>query len=211
MNKELIILGAGGHAKVLLSLINELKLKILGVCAPELSQQGMMVWRGIPVLNISDDQLISFKPEQVALVNAIGNQKIRHSLFQSFKTQGYEFPTLIHPSAYLDKTACIEEGSQIMAGVMIQADVYIGKNVIINTRASIDHDCIIEDDVHIAPGAILCGSVRVKKGAFIACGAAIADGMTIGEGAIVGTGVSIVRDVLPQERVIPASVRKKML
>lgn len=203
----LIILGAGGHARVLLSLIQAAGLNVLGVCAPELVEQGIDSWRGVPVLNLTDDNLAAFPPEDVALVNGVGNQAGRQALFEKFKAQGYYFPVLTHPHTCIDPTVKLGEGTQVMAGAVIQVDTCIGNNVIINTQASVDHDCIIEDHVHIAPGAVLCGHVHVKKGAFIASGASVVIGIQIGAYAIAGAGVSIVRDVEAGCIMLPASVR----
>lgn len=203
---KLIILGAGGHAKVLLSLIQAAGLEVLGVSAPELLEQGIEHWRGIPVLNFAAHDLIAFPPEQVALVNGVGNQLVRQKLFEKFKAQGYSFPVLIHPNAWVDASAKLSEGVQVMAGAVIQADACIGNNVIINTQASIDHDCVIEDHVHIAPGAILCGHVQVKQNAFIASGVTVITGICVGERAVAGAGASIVRDISPGHVILPAPV-----
>ena len=205
----LILLGAGGHAKVLLSLIKALHLPVLGVSAPELENTGVDFWRGIKVL--SNNEVKEKNPTTVALVNAVGRRvgdsNPRQKIFETFKLLGHSFPVLIHPQAYVDPTAIVNEGVQIMAGSMIQADACIGQNVIINTRAVVEHDCIIEEHVHIAPGAVLCGKVHVAKGAFVACGANLSQGIHIGEGAVIGAGVSIVRNVAREQLVLPASLR----
>lgn len=205
----IILLGAGGHAKVLLSLIKALELPLLGVSAPELDSSGVDFWRGVKVLSKND--LNDMSPNTVALVNAIGRRvgdsNHRQKIFEKFKTQGYYFPALVHPWAYVDPTAILKEGAQIMAGSMIQADVCIGQNVIINTHALVDHDSVIEDHVHIAPGAVLCGNVHIAKGAFVACGASLSQGIHIGEDTVIGAGVSIVRDVASGQLVLPASLR----
>lgn len=204
--RPLVILGAGGHAKVLLSLIQAAGLEVLGVSAPELVEQGLENWRGVPVLTLFDDNLNAFPPENIALVNGVGNQTVRHGLFEKFKAQGYFFPVLIHPQAWVDASVVLDEGAQVMAGAVIQADACIGKNVIINTRASVDHDCAIGDHVHIAPGAILCGHVQVKQNAFIASGATVITGICVGENAVAGAGASIVRDIAPGHVILPAPV-----
>ncbi|CEG56247.1 acetyltransferase [Legionella fallonii] len=207
--KPLILLGAGGHAKVLFSLIRSLKLPVLGICAPELVKNDIKSWRGLDVLGNGDD-LKEYSPEEVDLVNCVG-QRVdndnRRLVFERFVAQNYYFPVLIHPNAWVDSFAVLEEGVQVMAGVVIQPDARIGKNAIINSQSSIDHDCIIGEHVHIAPGAVLCGTVTVAKGSFIATGARIAPGIKIGESAIIGAGVSVVRDVKPKSLVLPAAVR----
>ncbi|HHF7346232.1 TPA: acetyltransferase [Legionella feeleii] len=209
--RPLILLGAGGHAKVLLSLVRALDLPVLGVCAPELVNQGANFWRDIRVLGTGDD-LTEFNPDEVALVNAVGRRvgdtNSRQRIFETLKAKGYYFPALVHPAACVDPDAHLQEGTQIMAGAVVQADARIGNNVIINTRASVDHDCVIEDHVHIAPGAVLCGNVYVGKRAFVASGATLIPGTKVGNDAVVGAGASIVRDVAPGQLVLPALIRR---
>ena len=209
--RPIILLGAGGHAKVLLSLIRVMNLPIQGVCAPELEKQGMSSWRGVDVLN-EDIILNEFNMDVVTLVNGVGHlpgEKNRQRLFDKFKNKEYFFQKLIHPQAYVDQTASLDEGAQVMAGAVIQADTCVGKNVMIDTHASIDHDCIIDEHVHIAPGAVLCGNVRVGKRAFIGSGAVLTQGITVGEAACIGAGASIVRDVSSRQLVLPAAVRRQ--
>lgn len=208
MHPPLILLGAGGHAKVLLSLMQAAGLRVLGVSAPELVESGALLWRGIPVLHAADD-LAEYRPVEVGLVNGVGAQQARRRLFDRFKARGYVFPVLVHPTAWVDPSAVLGEGVQVMAGSVIQADASLGQNVIVNTQASVDHDCVIEDHVHIAPGASVCGHVHVKTGAFIASGATVIIGIQVGEDAIAGAGASIVRDIEPGAVVLPASVRKQ--
>lgn len=206
--KPLILLGAGGHAKVLLSLINALNLPVAGVFAPEL--QGQPLWRGVPVLGNGED-LSRFNPQQYQLVNGIGKKvgdTNRQRIFKHYHQQGYLFATLIHPQAWVDESAYLDEGVQVMAGAIIQADARIGCNVIINTHASVDHDCVVEDHVHIAPGAVLCGNVHIGHDAFIASGAHIIPGVRIAAESIIGAGASVVRSVETKSRILPARVRQ---
>lgn len=205
----LILLGAGGHAKVLLSLIRALNLPLLGVVAPEFEGTELNEWRGVKVL--SKNYLDDINPTDVSLVNAVGRRvgdnNSRERIFENFKAKGYYFPVLIHPHSYVDSSAHLKEGVQIMAGAIVQSDASIGQNVIINTRAVIEHDCTIEDHVHIAPGAVLCGNVYISKRAFVACGANLIQGIKVGEEAVIGAGASIVRDVASGQLALPAPMR----
>lgn len=209
--KPLVMLGAGGHAKVLLSLAQAVGLELLGVCDPVLSRQGVSQWRGITVLG-GDEVLDALEPEAVGLINGIGQlvgDMGRRKIFASLKAKGFQFPVLVHPTAWVDNTAILYEGVQVMAGVVIQADVVIGLNSIINTRAGIDHDCCLGADVHVAPGATLCGGVQVLDRAFIASGATVTQGLTIGEGAVVGAGAVLVRDLAARQILLGPAARKK--
>ncbi len=203
----LIVLGAGGHAKVLLSLANELEREVLGVCAPEFDELSERAWRGIATFG-NDAALDTFDASEVELVNGLGQlvgNNRRQQLHSAMKSKGYRFASLVHPSAWVDPSTKIGEGVQIMAGAVIQADCVIGDNVIVNTCTSIDHDCRIDSHVHVAPGVTVCGSVSISTNSFIGSGAIITPGVNVGAGAIVGAGAVVLRDVGSGERYIGRS------
>lgn len=205
----LILLGAGGHAKVLLALAQEAGLVVEGVCDPALAEAGTRAWRGIPVLG-GDEALAGIDPREVGLIHGIGQlvgQDTRHRLFERLRGMGFAFPTLIHPTAWVAPTTHLEQGVQIMAGAIVQPDCWIGENTIINTRASIDHDCRIGKAVHIAPGATLCGGVQVGDHTFVGSGATLIQEIQVGPSAVVGAGVTLVRDLAAQARTLGAPVR----
>ena len=116
--RSFILLGAGGHAKVLLSLLQARGFQVIGVIAPELTASGAHAWRGIPVLPVGDD-ITAYHPADVGLVNGVGEQHARRRLFERFKAKGYFFPVLIHPHACVDPSARLDEGVQVMAGAVI--------------------------------------------------------------------------------------------
>ncbi|MGY2398102.1 acetyltransferase [Pseudomonas sp. SDO5271_S396] len=209
--RSAVIIGAGGHAKVLLSLLRALKMPVRGVCDPALSAMTGEMWRGVPILG-GDEALQGIRPVDVLLVNGVGQLAggtRRQALYESLVAQGYVFPSLVHPAAWVDESATLGDGVQVMAGAIVQADVRVGSNSIINTGAAIDHDCIIGRHTHVAPSAVLCGSVVTGDASFIAAGATVIQGITIGESAIVGAGVTVVRDVPAGQIVLGAAVRIK--
>ena len=200
--RPLILLGAGGHAKVALSLARAAGWAMLGVCDPELAQQDLREWRGLRVLG-GDEALADVDPTQVGLLNGVG-QAVgggpRQRLFDELAQRRFRFPALVHPAATVDPSAALDDGVQIMAGAIVQADSRIGRNTIVNTRASVDHDCVLGPHVHIAPGATLCGSVRVDDGAFVGAGATVVQGLRIGSRAFVEAGAVLVRDLGERQR-----------
>ncbi|MHC8396062.1 acetyltransferase [Pseudomonas sp. LB3P93] len=209
--KPLVILGAGGHAKVLLSLVQSAGFDVLGVCDPVLADQAGGQWRGISILG-GDSALDALDPGSIELVNGLG-QLVggtgRKKVFQRLSARGFRFPVLVHPLAWVDATARLAEGVQVMAGAIIQADVVIGANSIINTRAGIDHDCRLGEDVHVAPGATLCGSVQVENGAFIGSGATVIQGLTVATAAVVGAGATLTRNLEARQVLFGPAGRKK--
>jgi sugar O-acyltransferase (sialic acid O-acetyltransferase NeuD family) len=194
---SLILLGAGGHAKVLLALAADAGLQISGVCDPELARIGTTQWRGIAVLG-GDEVLADADLGKIGLVNGIGQVvggSVRARVYESLRARGFRFPPLVHRSAWVAPGTVLEDGAQVMAGAVVQPDCRIGANTIVNTRAGIDHDCDLGAHVHIAPGATLCGGVRVGAGAFVAAGATVIQGLNIGEQAVLGAGAVLVRDL----------------
>lgn len=193
---DVILLGAGGHAKVLLDALLSADLKIKGVVDPVLSGKETH-WRGISVLG-NDEDVLRLDPGQITLVNGTGSlplSTLRQRLFCRFTEAGFQFLSVIHPSALVGTGVELGEGVQIMAGAVIQADTAIGSNSIINTGVLVDHDCVIDQGVHLAPGVVVSGGVTIGEGAHIGTGASIIQGVSIGAGAIVGAGTVVVKNV----------------
>lgn len=198
----LILLGAGGHAKVVTSLARVVGRRIAGVCDPALAVACVTEWRGVPVLG-DDSALTQYAPSSYELTMGIGivhRSQRRTERYLALRALGYQFPPLIHPAAVVDESVVMADGVQIMAGVVIQADARIGCNTIVNTGVTIDHDSDIGNHVHIAPGAVLCGGVRVGDGTFIGASATLLPLVSIGRHCLVAAGSTLARD-LPDGRV----------
>ena len=182
MNLPVIILGAGGHAKVVIDTLLLTSVKIEGIVDPDRKKHGTNIL-GIPVIG-SDDVVLQRGPNAVTLVNGVGSIKqpiLRKQLFDTYTAKGFTFAAVKHPSAVIARDVLLAEGVQVMAGAVIQPGSVIGKNVIINTRASVDHDCTIADHVHLAPGVVLSGGVVVEESVHIGTGATVLQGLRIGQ------------------------------
>ena len=196
MEKPIIILGAGGHSSVLIDVLQTLSVDIIGITDPDFSQysDGIM---GIPLLG-NDDLITEYPCEQIRLVNGLGKvdrSAKRQQVYELFRQRGYQFASVIHPSAIISAHAHLEEGVQIMAGAVIQASSSIGGNSIINTRACIDHDCLIARHVHIASGVTISGGVTIGEGTLVGAGATIIQGIKVGTNSIVAAGSVVINDV----------------
>ncbi|ANH68936.1 acetyltransferase [Mitsuaria sp. 7] len=191
----LVLIGAGGHAKVVLSLARALGRDVIGVCDPALARDGATAWRGVPVLG-DDEALSALDIDRVGLLNGIGqvsHNKVRRTLHERWTSKGFRFVALAHPGAVIDPTATLGDGAQVMAGAIVQADATIGASTIVNTGVRVDHDCRIGDHVHLAPGAVLCGGVEVGAGSFLGAACVVLQQVAIGEGAIVSAGAVLAR------------------
>ena len=211
LEKPLVLIGAGGHAKVVLALAVARGRKIIGVCDPVLVRDGVSVWNGIPVLG-DDNALSQLDCSTFELINGIGQlvgSPLRRRIFERFSGAGHHFAILIHPAAWVAPGVKLAEGVQIMAGAIIQPGVLIGENTVINTKASIDHDCIVGAHVHVAPGATLCGNVELEQDVFVGAGAVLIQGLCVGHDAIVGAGVTLTRNLECKQVLIGAPSRLK--
>ncbi|MFC1671528.1 acetyltransferase [Planctomycetota bacterium] len=196
MSTPVIVLGGGGHAKVLVEALVAQGTEILGVVdpCPELANAVIL---GVRVIG-DDGKVLEHSPEEISLVNGVGTTCVtgkRRELFEHFKSTGYRFATVRHPSSVVASDVNVAEGAQIMAGVVIQPGCEIGENSIVNTRVSVDHDCRIGAHVHLAPGVTLSGVVVVGDGSHVGTAAAVIQGIRIGRNCLVAAGAVVVGDV----------------
>jgi UDP-perosamine 4-acetyltransferase len=196
MNQPVILIGGGGHAKVLIEALRKQNFQILGFVDPAFSKN--QAFSGVFCIG-NDEDIKSHAPETVLLVNAVGSVNVtdvRRRIFEKFKAQGYTFANVIHPSAVIAADVHIGEGVQVMAGTVLQPGTVIGNNTILNTRSSIDHDCKIGNHVHVAPGVTLSGNVVIGDGCHIGTGASVIQGITIEENCLVAAGTAIYKNIL---------------
>lgn len=192
-----VLLGAGGHARVLAEALRLSGETLDGYLAPEAAEVPFA-----PVLAHlgGDDALCGLDPAQVRLVCAIGSvgdAERRIAAWDRGREGGFDFADACHPSAILSDGAETGAGLQLLAGAVVQTGARLGMNVIVNTRAIVEHDAVVDDHAHIAPGACLSGGVRVGAGAHVGAGAVVLQGRRIGAGAIVGAGAVVTHDVPP--------------
>lgn len=194
---SVVLLGAGGHGRSLLGAVQDLAWPLQGCIAterpaPDLWPHGLCPWLG------DDLALAALDPVPVRLLNALGSvgpTGIRRRVYEDARRQGFEFTSLLHPSAVLSGTVTMGHGVQVLAGVVLQNGAQLGENALVNTCACVDHDCVIGAHAHIAPGVTLSGGVTVGDGAHIGTGATVIQGVQIGAGAVVGAGALVLRDV----------------
>ena len=196
MTAPVIILGAGGHARVVADALVRSGRTILGCTVPDVEPGRPMHGIG-PV--VGDDAAVLSKPHPgVVLVNGVGSveRPIGHQeLYDRFKAAGFTFADVIDPWAHVASRVTVSEGAQILAGAIVQPDCQIGCNAIVNTGARIDHDCDIGNHVHLAPGSVLSGNVTIGDGSHVGTASCIVQGVTVGAGCLIGAGAVVLRDV----------------
>lgn len=197
MSLPVIVIGAGGHAAVVLDVLRAVGANMIGFTDRDAALHGTKV-RGMPVIGGDDALFERYAPDRVLLANGVGGASStgqRQSVYELFAGRGYRFMTLAHPSAVVSPSAVVGSGAQVMAGAVLQPSAVIGANTIVNTHASIDHDCSIGAHVHVAPSATLSGGVSVGDGAHLGAGCVVIQGIRIGERALVAAGAIVLHDV----------------
>jgi sugar O-acyltransferase (sialic acid O-acetyltransferase NeuD family) len=196
-NKPVIILGAGGHAKVVAEAIRLSGREIIGFVTPDI--EATTIFFGSKILG-DDSAVLSYSPDEIELTNGVGalpKQYLRWKLSSTMRKKGYHFATIIHPDAIIASGVVLAEGVQIMAGVVVQPGSIVGKDTIINTGVIIDHDCTIADNCHLSPGVICSGGVSVGANVHIGTGAKVIQGINIGEGSVIAAGSTVYKDIPP--------------
>jgi sugar O-acyltransferase (sialic acid O-acetyltransferase NeuD family) len=198
---SLIVLCAGGHARVVIEALLSRGIRPAAVADRDVARVGEAIG-GVPIRG-SDDDILMMAASDVELANGLGNRASRadsglagrRALFGRFATRGYRFPVISHVSAVIASDAQLGNGAQVMAGAVIQPAARIGRNVVVNTRAVVEHDCIIGDHAHVAPGAVLCGGVSIGESVHVGAGAVVLVGVTVGAGAVIAAGAVVARDI----------------
>lgn len=194
--EPIFLFGAGGHAKVVASIVEaqgQYRLAVIVDDDPALEGADFYGYRVLggrkALLEAAADSGV-----KRGLV-AIGANDHRLRVARYLEDEGLSLVTAVHPSAQIARGATIGAGTVVMAAAVVNADAAVGRLVIINTGATVDHDCVIGDGTHIAPGSHLCGNVTVGARAFVGAGTTVVPGISIGEAALVGAGTILIRNV----------------
>jgi acetyltransferase EpsM len=187
-----VIIGAGGHAKVVIDILKANGNDIAGFY----DDQPYAELEDLPLLGKIQD--IKNERSEHLYIIAIGNNEIRKKIAAQLSDIGCKFGIAIHPSAVIGSKVGIGEGTVVMANCVINHSASVGTHAIINTAATVDHDCKIEDFVHVSPGSHLAGNVTVGEGAHIGIGSSIIQSVTIGAGSIIGAGAAVINNISDQ-------------
>jgi UDP-perosamine 4-acetyltransferase len=200
--KPVVLLGAGGHARVLIEALRACHRNIMGVLTPEYDTG--TVFQGLVVLG-GDERSEELDPGEVELVNGIGSLPgigLRWRVREKYLQKGFSFSTVVHPGAVLAEDIRLEAGTQVMAGCIVQPGVRIGADTILNTGVVIDHDCRIGKCCHIAPGCTLSGGVNLGRDVHLGTGTTVIQNISIGNGAVIGAGSVIFKDIPAEAKII---------
>ncbi len=193
---RIVLLGAGGHARVLLDAMRTAG-DTLPECALDAAKHGTSV-DGVQIVG-GDDMLPDLVKDGVTKfllgMGGSGNATLRPRLWESATHAGLKPHSVIHPRAIVSPLAQLGEGAQVLAGAVINAGAIIGRGVIVNTAAVVEHDCVIGDFCHLAPRCCLGGGVQVGERCHIGLGVVVREYLSIGRESLVGAGAAVVCDL----------------
>lgn len=182
MSEKVIIIGCGGHGKVIADIIKKSGDTVSGFLDDDTLKEGV-VGKICDCVRFSD----------CSFVIAIGNNSVRESIAEKYPSLNYY--TAIHPKAVISENVSIEKGTVIMANAVINANAAIGKHCIINTASVVEHDCTVSDFSHISPRATLCGTVNIGRCCHIGAGVVIKNNISVCERSIIGVGAAVVKNI----------------
>ncbi|WAC10704.1 acetyltransferase [Dyadobacter pollutisoli] len=180
----MIIYGAGGHAKVVCSILADCDRKVTAI----LDDNPNATFNGMPTAGGYQPH---FDTNELIII-AIGDNTTRKTIAQHIV---HSFGNVIHPSAVIASDTVLGNGLVIVHRAVVQTGTILGNHIIVNTGAIIDHDCILGDFVHVAPGAVVCGNVRIGENTLIGAGSTILPNLEIGKNCIIGAGSVITRSI----------------
>jgi UDP-N-acetylbacillosamine N-acetyltransferase len=189
---HLLVVGCGGHARFVLSVVANSCFEAFGLISLEDEFDDSEVIMGVPVvgcLSVIDEQ---YKLGRRNIVLGIGDNSLRKKTFLKLRETGFQFPNVAHSSSNIDPTAVVGLGNVIGPNVLIGAEVAIGNNNIINSGAVIEHQSLIGDHNHVSLSAIVCGNASIGNGVFLGANSTVIDKLLVSDDTTLGAGGTLV-------------------
>lgn len=206
--KNLIIIGAGGLGRQMFAWAKECKgylenFDLIGFLDDNL--HALDGFEGYPPV-LSDIASYRVK-EGDAFLLAIGDNESRIKFISNIKEKGGEFPTFIHPGAFV-YTNKIGEGCFITPLASIGVDVEIGNHCLIQGGALIGHDVKIGNNVRIDCNVVCVGGIQIGDNVCVHTGAIINHGVRVEDDSIIGAMSFVIRKVKKGTKVFGNPAKK---
>lgn len=192
--KNLILIGGGGHCKSVIDVAESAGYNILGILdTPENVGKDVLAYKVIGV----DDDISQYvdKAEFMITVGFIKNPAIRIKLYNKVKEEGGNFATIVASTARVSRYAILGKGTIVMHHAFVNAGAEVGNNVIINTFSNIEHDVIVGDQCHISTGTMVNGDCKIGQNVFVGSRSILANGIDVGNNIIIGAGSVVCKSI----------------
>jgi UDP-perosamine 4-acetyltransferase len=193
---NIVIVGGGGHGKVLISLLKKGDYHILGYVDPQ--DRGAVL--GVP--HLGDDSVLEGVLHRYPRCRAAlgvgrvdGTSSVGHQLLVQLEELGFIVPVIVSPQAVVNEEVTLGPGTVVFDGAVVNSGTVIGRGCILNTNSTVEHDCRLGHYVHVAPGAALSGGVSLGDNCMVGVGACIVQGVRVAAGCLIGAGTVVVRDL----------------
>lgn len=207
MHKKVVIIGAGGHAKVIADIIEKSGDEIVGFLDDKIDKDKVIIKNYKVIGDLNNRFPLAIANTDYEFITAIGDNKKRKEIS---KSPNLKFYTAIHPSAQIGLEVEIQEGTVVMANACINSSAKIGRHCIINTGAIIEHDNEIKDYVHISPKVALGGTVRIGENTHVGIGAVVKHNIEICSNVIIGAGAVVVKNIEEEGTYVGVPARKRV-
>ena len=190
---KVVLIGYSGHGKVVTDAALKCNIEIKKYLDYDIKEDNPF---DLEYFGNNDDLILKkLINQEYRFIIGIGNNQIRHKIYNQVNKLGGVFCKIIHPGSFLSEKCKVGLGSFISSNVSVNVSAEILENCIINTSAIIEHDCLIKSSVHVAPGAVLCGNVTVGEKSFIGANSTIKQGVKIGNNVLIGAGSLVLSDI----------------
>ena len=193
---KIVVIGGGGHAKVLVSVLKKLAWDVVGYTDPE--ERGVIL--GVP--RLGDDAVLTDllrthgRCEAIIGLGQIDTSPQRALLLERVEAMGFEVPVVVSPQAVVNDEVTLGPGTAVFDGAVVNSGTVTGRGCIVNTNSTLEHDCRLGDNVHVASGSTVSGGVTIGNNCMIGAGATVVQGVTICDDCLVGAGATVVRDIV---------------
>ena len=192
---EIVVIGGGGHATVLICVLRKLRWDVLGYT--DARDNGALLGAN----HLGDDSaLLELRRSHggcgaVVGVGKVDASPLRTSLQERAEALGFAVPVVVSPDAVVNAEVTLGTGTAVFDGAIINSGTQSGRACIINSNSTVEHDCRLGDNVHVASGATICGGVTIGHNCLIGAGATVVQGVSICDDCLVGAGAVVTRDL----------------
>ena len=204
MAKEIIIVGAGGHAAEIIdyigvwNLLREDKIEVKGLIDDNQDNYEHYNFRA-PFLGSIHGHVVD---ESAYYLMGIANIEFRKKIVLDLLEKGAKLSGFIHPSAEISPSATIEEGVVISRNSTVGPMAKIGKHTIINSRCTIGHDSEIGEFNFISPLCAISGNSKIGNDNLIGTNVVTLPGVKMGDRNKIGAGVVLFFEVSSDTTVV---------